>query len=212
MKAHFRITLLALAALPLAAASVSAQTRLYRWVDDKGVVHYGDRVPPEYANRDRDVLNDRGIAVGREQGELSEQEKEAQRQRQAAEAHEREARAEIVRRDRMLLETYLSVADIERLRDQRLELLEGQINVTELYLSGLRENLDGLNREAQRYKPLSDREDARPLPADLADDITRTKASIELYEDTLERARVELTRVRDAFDSDIARFRELKGS
>jgi len=42
--------------------------KLYKWVDENGQVHYGDKVPPEYANQDRDVLNKRGMAIGHEEG------------------------------------------------------------------------------------------------------------------------------------------------
>ena len=31
-------------------------TTSYKWVDDKGVVHYGDRVPPDAVKRERAVL------------------------------------------------------------------------------------------------------------------------------------------------------------
>ncbi|MBN1239303.1 MAG: DUF4124 domain-containing protein [Gammaproteobacteria bacterium] len=197
------------AALPLSAGF--GQTRLYRWVDDQGVVHYGDRVPPEYANRDRDVLNDRGVTVDRQQGALTEAEQKALEDQKAAEAAERAARAEVARRDRMLLETYLSVADIEDLRDRRLELLESQIQVTELYIENLRESLDRLYVEAQRYKPYSDRQDAPELPADLAAEIESAENSIDVYEQQLQRTREDQVKLRSAFDADIERFRELKG-
>jgi hypothetical protein len=210
VNAQARIALLLTASLTLPAATF-AQGRLYRWVDDKGAVHYGDRVPPEYANRDRDVLNDQGVAVSREQGELTDGEKTAMRQKEAETAREREARAEVARRDRMLLETYLSVADIEALRDERLELLEAQIGVTELYLDGLRQNLASLDTETKRYAPHSNRENAPPVPADLTAEIASTESSITLYEDNLARTRDELVRVRTSFDADIARFRQLKG-
>ena len=206
-----RKALLALIALALPLAAADAQKRLYRWVDDEGVVHYGDRVPPEYANRDRDVLNERGIAVSREQGELTEAEERALERQQAIEAAEMEARAEIARRDRMLLETYLSVEDIESLRDQRLELLDSQIRVTELYLSNLRDSLKRLYKEAERYKPYSERDNAPELPADLAAEIESAEESIEIYEDSVGRIRDDMVRVRSSFDSDIERFRELKG-
>ena len=29
--------------------------KVYTWTDSNGLVHYGDSIPPEYANRDRDL-------------------------------------------------------------------------------------------------------------------------------------------------------------
>ena len=45
-------------------SSAQAGPRLYKWTDANGVVHYGDKVPPEFANIDRDVLNTHGVQVG----------------------------------------------------------------------------------------------------------------------------------------------------
>src|SRR5712671_4787750 len=35
----------------------------YRWTDEQGVVHYGDRIPPQYAQKERAVLNSQGVEV-----------------------------------------------------------------------------------------------------------------------------------------------------
>src|SRR5271169_937278 len=47
-----------------APGSTSHQGVAYRWVDEQGVVHYGDHVPPEYTGKDRTILNGRGVEVG----------------------------------------------------------------------------------------------------------------------------------------------------
>ncbi|HEX7079833.1 MAG TPA: DUF4124 domain-containing protein [Gammaproteobacteria bacterium] len=204
------LRILLLAAVTFAAGAAFAQ-KLYRWIDENGVVHYGDRIPPEYADRDRAVLNSQGIAVDHQQGAVTEAERAArEREREAAET-EAAAKAEIARRDRMLLETYLSVEDIEDLRDRRLELLESQITVTEIYLSDLRDRLAALKAEAGKYKPYSDREDAPQIPHELARDISQTESSIASYEAQLQRTRDEQATLRAQFDSDIQRFKELKG-
>jgi uncharacterized protein DUF4124 len=209
-KRHY-FAVVALAALSLPAlCSAQGGPKLYRWVDENGKVHYSDTVPPQQAARDRSILNDQGVTVGFEEGEVTPAERaEKQRIADAAEA-ERQARAEIARHNRMLLETYLSVEDIEGLRDRRLELLESQIKVTELYLANLRKRLVSLQKEASNYKPYAAREDAAQIPANLALDVSRTTASIELYEQTLTRTRVDQEALRQSFNRDVERFRELK--
>jgi hypothetical protein len=195
-----------------AAASQHGQPgKLYRWTDEKGVVHYGDTIPPEYAKQDRSVLNSQGVNVGFEQGEVT-AEQRAEKERQAAEAAQAKfQREETARRDKMLLETYISVTDIEDLRNRRLELLEGQIKVTELYLANLRKRLVTLQDEASNYKPYTTKENAPQIPENLALDISRTVGSINLYEQTLSHTRSTQETVRNSFDNDIRRFKELKG-
>ncbi len=207
------VTLLVAAAIGLpVVGSVEAQgQRLYKYTDRDGRTQYTDKVPPEYADRDRAVLNEQGVAVAFEEGSITEEERLAAAAREAQEKADREARLEIARRDRMLLETYITVGDIEDLRDRRLELLESQIKVTELYLNNLRKRLVALQNEASRFKPYSLKEDAPQIPEDLARDISRTTASIALYEQTLARTRADQAALKDSFDEDIARFRQLKG-
>jgi len=55
----------------LGATVASAATRegsnkqqVYKWIDEKGVVHYGDAVPPQYADQDKTILNSQGVQVG----------------------------------------------------------------------------------------------------------------------------------------------------
>ena len=68
-----RYILLTLTVLGLAGAAVSAtgasskadgSGTVYKWVDDKGVVHYGDSIPEEYAQSARTLLNSQGVEVG----------------------------------------------------------------------------------------------------------------------------------------------------
>lgn len=211
MKLRSLLNLIVTAALVAAAADAVAQQRLYRWVDNEGVVHYGDRVPPEFANRDRAILNEQAVAIGFEEGEVTDEEHAEIARKQATAAEQQAARDDEARRDRMLLETYLTVADIEDLRDRRLELIGSQIKVTELYLTNLRKRMAALEHEASSYSPYSEKAGAAPVPADLATEIRRTQASITLYEQTLERSRNEQEALRAAFELDIIRFKELKG-
>lgn len=189
-------------------ASASAQ-EIRRWVDDNGVVHYSETVPPEYVDRDRDILNSQGIAVGFEEGLVTEAERAELERLAAAEEARRLELEQIATRDKMLLDTYLSVEDIENLRDRRLELMESQIKVTEQYLGNLRKRLGDLQREAERFADSAAA--GAGLPPELALDISRTTASISLYEENLNRTREEQDELHAAFSADITRFIELKG-
>jgi uncharacterized protein (DUF342 family) len=201
---------LVVAAIGLPIGSAQSQ-RLFKYTDENGVTQYVDKIPPQHANRDREVLNDQGVHVASEEGEITEAERALIAQREAEAEAERKAKAEIARHDRMLLETYLSVADIEELRNRRLELLESQIKLTEVYLGNLRKKLVSLQSEASRYKPYATKPEAPQIPENLARELSQTTASISLYEQTLARTRSAQAELRASFDDDIARFRELKG-
>ncbi|MFL2547524.1 MAG: DUF4124 domain-containing protein [Candidatus Rariloculaceae bacterium] len=205
-----RLTFLTLVALLLGTSQTWAQ-ELYRWVDEEGMVHYGDHVPPAYSSQDREVLNGHGVAVRFVDGAATQEEiDERARLAALAEAEEIAAR-EQARHDKMLLDTYLSVDDIVRLRDQRLDLIEAQINVTEQYLANLTQRLMELEQSAQRFSPRSPDPDARPMPENLALNLEQTTDSIALYEETLTRSRDRQENLSASFADDIARYRILTG-
>jgi len=188
-------TLLVIAAIAL--PSISSAQNLYKRTDENGVIQYLDSIPPDYCF----LL----IATAKCPTEAD------KRASRAAEADKR-AKDEIARHDRMLIETYISVDDIEALRDRRLELIESQIKLTEVYLGNLRKRLVELQAEASNYKPYSTREDAPQIPESLARDISWTTAAIPQYEQTLARQRADQAALKKSFDDDIARFRYLKGA
>lgn len=211
MKSVSALTLIAamavLFALPAAAADNNG--RLYRWVDDNGVTHFGDRVPPQYASGTHNVLNQHGILIDRVDGEKT-AEQRAEDTRQAAIAEQKQREIEAARlRDRVLLSTYLSVEEIEALRDRRIELLAGQIRVTQLYLENLRVKLAKLEKEAQRFSPYNANPHAGPMDEKLARELSDTLDSILLYEENLMTSKNEQLQLVAKFDSDIDRFKQL---
>lgn len=201
---HAHIFLAVMAPLLLTGAGEGNKT--YRWVDDNGVVHFGDSVPPEFAEKDKIVVNNQGIHVDFVKGKITEAElAEIARQKEIEAEKERERR-----RNQALLATYLSVEEIEMHRDRRIELVKAQSKVANLYLSNLKTRMTNLQSEAGAYRPYSNDPDAPPVPLDLAEDMEETKGRIERYralrDDNLDQEKTIIER----FETDIARFRRLK--
>jgi hypothetical protein len=195
--------------LCLASGNAAAQEtqKLYRWVDNDGVVHYGDSIPAEYAELEREVVNEHGITVDVMQARKTEEEKKEER-RQA----ELRKQAELRRRaDQALLATYLTVDEIEMHRDRRVELFQAQARVTELYLRNLQRRMDSLREEASAFRPYSSDPDAPMIDPDLAADIATTRETIERHEQNLARFQQDEQNIVARFDGDIDRFKQLKG-
>jgi hypothetical protein len=193
--------------LPLSAAAQQQQRGTFKWVDDEGVIHYGDRIPPEYADKPKQRLNDQGVAVELLEGKKTEAQLAAEKK-----AAELEVQKELQRRaDLALLNTYISVAEIEMHRDRRVELFRAQARVTELYLRNLARRLDQLKREAGRFKPYSSDPNAETIDPGLVAEIKETEGAIQRHEDNLGQFRSEEKQIRDRFEGDIERFKRLKG-
>lgn len=187
---------------------MSAHEAFYRCRDASGQTHYGDSKPQECEGLDTDVLNDRGMVIRVIEGTAS---RAVREQHEVAENRARQERDERLQRDRMLIETYLSVDDIERLRDQRLEQLDSQFRVTELSIRNLKERQDALQSQIARFKPYSDKPDAPALPDHLAEEMVLTVNGMRVYQGMLAKNRAEQAQMKSSFGSDIKRFKELKG-
>ena len=161
----------------------------YRWVDEQGVVHYGDNIPPQYANKEKTLLNSEGVEVGRLDGQKSPEQ-------QASDARDHAALAKQKQHDAFLVTTYTSVKDIEALRDARLDELRGQRAAAEQYTDSLRVRLASLQTRAMNFQPYSPRADARRMPDDLAEDLVRTVNELREQTNALAARKEEETELR----------------
>jgi hypothetical protein len=190
------------------AAQNSSVEAYYRCKDVHGQPLYGDRMPIGCQGVDTEVLNAQGMVLRVIEGD---QTRAARLTREAIEKKEREAKEQRQQRDRMLLETYLNVEDIERLRDQRLEMLAAQHRATEQTIINMRERQSRLEAQVARFKPYNDKPSAPPLPDHLAEEMVNTVNSLRVYQASLQKNRDEQEDLKATFGADIKRFKELKG-
>ncbi len=198
---------LSLAMLWLCAGSAAtwAQGQTYKWVDDQGVTHYGDSIPPQYAQKESTVLNKEGVAVGHNAAAKSPAEL-------AADAMVQEQLARQKQHDSFLLNTYTSVKDIEQLRDERLQQIKVQRVAAEQYVATLGERLSALQVRAQNFKPYSTRPDAHRMPDDLAEQMVHTLNDIRAQKAALSTSQEEEAKTQAQFQSDIDRYKELRAA
>src|SRR5215831_6371057 len=197
-------------ALVIVAAMVSSPSfaaTFYRCKDAQGKMHYSSSMPPECQGRDTDILNDRGTVINTIEGEATHAKTLAREAEEAQRLKERNDRAQ---QDHVLLETYLTVADIERLRDQRVELLEAQLKVAEQHIGTLHDRLEQLKQQAARFKPYNSAPNAPPLPDHIAEALINTVKSVSVDQETIEFKKNEQAQLSAKFASDIQRFKELK--
>jgi len=178
---------------------------VFRCRDEKGHFIMGQSIPAECMEADVDVLDKTGRVIRTIPGRRSQE----QLNQQKADADALQAAAQ---RDRTLLATYLSVADIERLRDSRLEQLDQQVRVTRQYITNLRARETRLMQDVQRYRPYSPKSNAPVLPEALAAEIVNTVNGLKVYEQEQLKNTGDQQQLRAEFEADITRFKELKAS
>jgi hypothetical protein len=193
--------------VPVAAGAAGSSTDkgalTYKWTDEQGVVHYGDSIPPQYAQKERAVLNSRGVEVRRI---------EAQKTPEQLAAEDR-THQDVVRQkqhDAFLMNTYTSVKDIEALRDLRLDQMRGQKYAAEQYVDSLHSRLTALQTRAKIFKPYSARPDAHKMPDDVAEDLVHTLNELHTQSTALAIKNEEEVTLKAQFQADIERYRELR--
>jgi len=204
MRVKLQIGILFACLVLLLGLSATAFAQAYSWVDDEGNVHYGDSIPPEYADQEQRTLRG-GVEVDRVDRALTEEEREELRHQEEL-AREAERAAEMqAERDRRLMSLYGSVDEIRRLRDDRVEGLRSQLRLTASNLENLESDLESVEERIESHEDRGDEppEHLESRYEDLADQVSSRQQQLLELEDQLDS-------VRSRFDSEIDRFSELQ--
>lgn len=191
---------------------------LYRYKDTQGVLHLETSLPPQAAGYGYEVLDRKSLKVLRvvpppptaeqidaERARVAEQ-AAAQAQAQAQRDADAQAGRERERRDQALLQSYTTVADLERTRDDQLDALGSIASGARATVKRLEKNLASMQAQRQEYE-----QEGRAVPAPLQKNIADVEGKV-----TRQRALIASNaKRRDAlaarFAADIARYQELTG-
>jgi predicted nucleic acid-binding Zn-ribbon protein len=187
------------------AFSLPAAAKMYKWVDDQGVTHYGETIPPEYAGKDRSELNKAGRVVNTKEV-LTPEERRAKEQEAAKKREEAEAALERKRRDKALLNTYTTVKEIDLARSRNLQQVDARLNSLNSQVKMANDNLLGLQKEAEGFTKSN-----RKIPPSLQEDLQEAQGRLAKAQQDQEKAKAEKAAVEARYDADKARFKELTG-
>jgi hypothetical protein len=193
---------LLLAALASAPAVAQLKGQKYQcWTDKNGQRMCGDRVPPEYAGQKREVIKDGRVIDTVRAAKTPEEIAEEKRKKEAIEEDRRRADY-----DRALLETYRSAKDIESMRDERLVMLDSRIASIEKNTTNTDKTLADLKARAEKLTT-----EGKPVDERLAKQIRQFERDQKTNQKSLERNRHERAEIERKFNTDLARYQELRG-
>jgi len=205
MKTRKLILLAATLLLAFGAAHAdTSKAKLYKWVDKDGVIHYGSSIPPEYASQQSEQLNAQGEVVKTQEAQKTPEQLAADAKAQQLVQQQAQAQAASQARDRVLLDTYTSVADIERDRDSKLSAIDAQINVLNGSINGVENTLAEFQSRAAELTSKS-----KPVPPDLQKHIDNSKQQLILNQQQLQQQQQYKQQMSDKFKTDIERYKEL---
>jgi len=178
--------------------SLNAEAKLFKWVDNNGTTHYGETIPPEYANKD---------AVKLEKGRIEKREDKSAAQKAVQKDPVAEkARIEAERHDNALINTYSSEKEIDLARDRNLQQVEARTGSFTTLLKSAQENEVALQKEAEGLT-----KQGRKIPNSLVEDLDEAKVRIAKLQGDLDNSLKENEAVKARYEADKVRYRELKG-
>lgn len=215
----WRVAAALLLGLLAATPSPADAGRLFRYRDARGVMHIDTNLPPGQAQGGYEVLDQRTLKVlnvveaapsAEELRIRAAQRRETLLAEEAARKAAEDKRAlltEQTLRDRMLLQTYASEADLARMRDAKLENLDLILRATENTIGHLQQNLRRGDQLMAEHKAAG-----RQAPAAVVAAHAQTAADLAEQEKAAARTRQEQETMRAQFEADLDRYRRLTGS
>lgn len=186
--------------IPLLASAAWAEG-LYKWTDERGVVHYSDYPPPTEQKSGVSKLNKQGILLRKGESEADRRAHEAELIRQK---QEQAQRAEQIRYDRALQERYRSTAEIAAERDKQVKALQTGLRTLESQLRMASAQLTDLNNEANKLRS-SGKSISQGLSSQLEEKQRLQNETLAL----IQSRRAEIERLRLKATQDMLRFQEL---
>lgn len=189
----------------LALATVSAHAATYKWVDDQGVVHYSDKIPPEAVNKGNTVLDKNAVPIRRTDPPLTPEQRRAKAEEEARQQQLAKDRELIERRDRALLATYTVESEIDLARNRALSTIDAQVQSSAAYTG----NLSKRKAELESKKAaLGD----KPVPAVMERELTNINTELAKQADLVAAKQREIVAVNAKYDADKKRWKELRAA
>jgi hypothetical protein len=185
--------------------SFPAMATLYKWVDNNGTTHYGETIPPEYADKDHEVLNKAGRVIQTEEV-MTPERRLAKEQEDAKKREQADAALEQQRHDHTLINTYSNVDEIDQARTRNLQQIDARINAINAYIKAANDNLASLQEEAAKYD-----KSKRTKPASLEQDLMDAQNRLDQLQKDQQAPLAEKAALQKRFDADKARYIELTG-
>jgi hypothetical protein len=196
----------AIATVALAALPLSATAAIKCWTNHEGVRECGNVVPPEFAQQGHETLSKQGLTTNTAGAAKTREDLLAERA--AADAARKAEMKERQREqaDRVLLDTFVSVDDMELTRDGQVAHLDSQIRLVQSHLEKLQANLDQMIERAAE----TERRGEMPS-AEMIKNIDNVRAQTRENEEFIANKKREQEEIQVRFDADIRRFRILMG-
>lgn len=179
----------------------TAPKQTYCCTDADGVQICSDRLPQQCFNRAYRVMEG-GTVVRREEAPLTAEQRRQRILEERRKFEEERARREALRRDRILIDTYNSVQDIDVQRERAIKEIEHGMLQAKNELVELEKQRQALIEETEFYK-------RKAMPIELRAAIRANEADIAAQQSIVDSKKKDIDAVNARFDEDKRRYVQL---
>lgn len=185
--------LLSIFSQSFSSAYAGQNSKIIKWTDQDGVVHYGDVLPSKAAGRGNAELNKDGIVIKNNQ------------QYQSTDPNQTSVDATQLRKDSALLASYSSVEEIDLAMQRNVATEKNKLKVLQLRLVEIQRLLSSQldKREAFLAKKQS-------VPKYLSEDILDKQNKLVFIEDGIITAKNNIVQIQSRFQAYKVRYAELR--
>jgi hypothetical protein len=194
MRLTITVTLLSALCL-MQHAQAEGSGRIVKWKDEKGVTHYGDSIPPQYADRDNTLMNKQGITVQQNKPNAPHVDKVAEL-----------AKLEQDKKDRALLGTFTNANEIDLTRDRNLDPELLALKNLQQDRAIAQKKVDQSNLAAGNYSKAK-----KPVPANIRDELNANKDAVTKIDQRIGERQQAIDNIRKRFEEDKKRYLALRG-
>lgn len=184
------------------AVAAPAAAATYKWIDEHGVIHYTDKIPPEAVNRGAVEITKEGVPVRKVDPALTPEQRRARQQEDERKRAADRAQEEAARKDRALLASYATEGEIDLARDRTLRTIDAAIQSSISYSEQLAKRKAVTDQKIAAYK------DKQP-PAVLEREAETLDEELGKQAELVNAKRTERAAVTAKYEADKARYREL---
>ena len=191
--------------LLLICTSTPAFAELKKWVDEKGQIHYGDKIPARYLRKEHQIMNTEGVIIENvPAAKTAEQLREERRQAKIAKIKAEKKRQQDFK-DRVLIDTYTTERDLLKAREERLGTFNSLIDLTLTIITSNEEQLERLLKRKAEFERFQ-----KELPIHMKEQEKILRQQIIDNKGYVEDQRKERAKIEKQFVKDLARYSQLK--
>jgi hypothetical protein len=168
--------------------------RIIKWIDNKGVTHYGDTLPVKETGKNNTELSKNGIAL----------KKNTQAKNNEAISIDKE-KLEQQRKDNILLSSYTNAEEIDLARDRNLEMANATLQAITVQKENITSRIERNNQEIEGYSKRN-----KPVPSALTEKLKTAKSESRKKDGQIANQKLNIEATKKRYAEEKSRFVTLK--